>query len=407
MIRIERRFGHLSGNIPLTPSKSITNRILMIRALSGIDFEIVNKATANDSVILEEIFKNPGEVIDAQDAGTVYRFLTAFFSCRPGKHILTGSDRMKFRPIGQLVNALNSIGANIKYAGEENFPPLEINGSVLKGGRVIIDATESSQYISALLLIAPVLSDGLTIEMQGKIASFPYVLMTVELMRQFGITVEMKENIISVKPGHYTNDSFTIENDWSASSFWYVIASLAESAELKLSGLKQNSIQGDSVIAKIMEQFGIKTVYEINNVLISKIKNFKMPKDFEFDFSYCPDLVIPLAILCSGLNVNARFTGVKNLRIKESDRLATLKSELSKAGTKVSIEDDSIHLVPGKYKITEIINSHNDHRIAMAFVAFSSKSRIVIDDPSVVNKSYPEFWNQLNSLGYELSEISV
>ena len=239
MISIEKWNGHLLGNVHLTPSKSITNRVLIIRSLASKYFEINNKATANDSVILEKILKNPTPEIDAEDAGTAFRFLLAFLSQKPGKYILTGSDRMKKRPVGPLVEALNSIGADISYEDEFDFPPLKIIGKVLKGDRVEVDATVSSQFISALLLIAPTLSGGLTIEMKGAIVSQPYITMTIALMRQFGIEVNFEKNLINVSKGHYIGSDLTIENDWSSASFWYIMIALSESAEITLQGFQR------------------------------------------------------------------------------------------------------------------------------------------------------------------------
>jgi 3-phosphoshikimate 1-carboxyvinyltransferase len=402
MITIEKYSGALTGTIALTPSKSITNRVLIIQALSANKFEIKNPATANDSLILRKILTDRPSYVDIEDAGTACRFLTAYLCCQQGGFLLTGSDRMKKRPIGSLVTALKDIGADILYEEKADYLPLRINGKKLHGEKVIVDASASSQFVSALMLIAPTVENGLSIEPLGKVASEPYVHMTAGIMRSFGVEVFLQENIIRIDRQKYLVKDFTVENDWSSASFWYIMAALSSSAEFKLEGLFQNSIQGDSIIVKIMEQFGIRSQFYDGGVICRKTHSTELTH-LKYDFSDCPDLVIPVAVVCAASKVFAEFSGVKNLRLKESDRLAVIKSELEKAGSKVEVGEDSLKIIPGELIEGVTIESHNDHRIAMAFAALSMKVEISIDDENVVRKSYPEFWQQCAQIGLKIN----
>jgi 3-phosphoshikimate 1-carboxyvinyltransferase len=392
MISLDKLNGRLHGKIPLTPSKSITNRALIINALSEKKFEIVNKATANDSVILERILNNLTGSINVHDAGTACRFLTAYLSCIEGTYFL----------IGSLVEALTSLGADVKYAGKEGFIPLKISGKRLLGGRVKVDASASSQFTSALMLIAPALKYGIEIELLGIIASQPYIHLTAGIMRSFGADVQLTEDLIRIIPQQYSGKEFIVESDWSAASFWYIMVAMADDAEIFMEGLTQNSLQGDSVIAKIMEQFEVHTEYSKQGVTLRKNHPASLTH-FKFDFSNCPDLVIPLAVFCAAQNIPGEFCGVMNLRHKESDRLLAIKTELEKTGCKVETGDDTIKIIPGKFSIGKTVNVYNDHRIAMAFAALSMKSNVSIEDESVVKKSYPEFWKHLALAGLQIN----
>jgi 3-phosphoshikimate 1-carboxyvinyltransferase len=404
MITVRREGTHLSGTVALTASKSITNRVLIIRALSDEKFDISNKATANDSKILEEILETLTPEINVEDAGTVFRFLTAYLSIQPGTFILSGNDRMKHRPVGALVDAMRSIGADISYGGEEHYPPVIIAGKELRGGSTSIDASVSSQFVSALLLIAPKLSTGLKLELVGKIASKPYILMTLSLMQYFNVKIKTEGSYISIARQSYMAQPFFVENDWSAASFWYILAAQAESAEILLKGLQRSSVQGDSVISSILEAFGVKSQQAEGGMLITKSSASVPPDVFRYDFTGSPDLVIPLAVLCASLGVPSEFTGVRNLRIKESDRLLALKLELKKTGTMMIIEEDSFTIRPSvDFKTDEIIDCHNDHRMAMAFATLAMRfSNVFINNHLAVNKSYPEFWDQLSRTGFRL-----
>ncbi len=403
MIRIAAGNRKINAVVPLTPSKSITNRALIIRELAGKNFEIINLADAEDSRILSDILAKPRELVDVRDAGTAFRFLTAYLSNREGTFLLTGSDRMKKRPVGKLVHALRSIGAEIEFTERENFPPLRINGRKLSGGAVKIDASESSQFISALLMIAPVLEKGLRIELTGKIYSFPYINTTILLMRYFGIEISFDRNIINILPQQYLPKEITVENDWSAASFWYVIVALSEEASVVLKGLSKNSIQGDSVVDQLMKTFGVESMVSGDDIMIFKNKNACLPEYYESDFSGCPDLVIPMSVLCSALRIKSKFNGVKNLRIKESDRLLALKEELKKTGANILLEEDSFSLTSFDGADSNIVfHSYNDHRIVMSLATLAMiRKEVVIDDHLAVNKSYPGFWQQIRAAGFD------
>ena len=327
------------------------------------------------------------------------------FSIKDGVHTLTGSERMKQRPIGTLVLALQSMGANIQYLGTTGFPPLKITGSKLKGGRIVVDASLSSQFISALLLIAPSMTGGLHLTFTGEIRSRPYIAMTVSLMKYFGASVMWDESGISVEEGTYKSGTIQIENDWSAASFWYLMAALSDRAEIRLQNISFQSIQGDKIVSEIFKNFGVISVQVEDDIVLSKHSEFKLPDYFEFNFSQCPDLVIPVGFVCATLKIKSLFTGVKNLRIKESDRLIALKNELEKSGAIASIHDDkfSISYFQNPLEYLSFL-SYNDHRMVMAEAASSIMfKKVDIDDHLPVKKSYPEFWDQLSSAGFELT----
>jgi 3-phosphoshikimate 1-carboxyvinyltransferase len=396
----------IRSEISLTPSKSITNRVLIIQALSENHFDIQNESNSNDSLVLKNILNDlTNDIIDAKDAGTAFRFLTAFLCIQEGEYYLTGSERMKKRPVGKLVEALQSLGSEIKYLERFNFPPLKITGKKLAGGKIIIDASESSQYVSALLLIAPKFSNGLEIELAGEVFSRPYISMTIFLMKYFGVEVFSENNKIIVPHGKYRARSIRIENDWSSASFWYLAAALSDSAEFCLKNLPINSIQGDSVIKDIMKQFNIDSIVSDDDIVIKRNFLKEIPAFFEYNFSACPDLVIPVAFTCAGLRIPAVFSGVKNLRIKESDRLIAIQAELLKAGCRVELFHDSfsIHPIQASYPIS-MFNSHNDHRMVMAEAMLSMVfNEVSIDDFSPVSKSYPEFRDHLKQAEFSLT----
>ncbi len=407
MIKIKKVGEDVLTNVSLTSSKSITNRALIIQALCNEKIIIENAALAEDSKILNSVLENLLHEINVKDAGTAFRFLTAYLSIQPGTFILTGTERMKERPIGGLVKALIKIGAQIEFIENENFPPLKIIGSNLMGGQLSIDASESSQYISALLLIAPKLSQGLKLELTGKINSVSYIDMTLSLMTQFGIDVKRKDNSIEIPDKNYSSGLLRVENDWSSASFWYEIAALSNKSEIVLKGLNLNSIQGDVAIAEIMSQFGVYSEQFADDIIIRKNINSTKPDFFEFDFSSCPDLVLPVATVCVGLNVPSCFKGVKNLRIKESDRLQAIKNELEKIGGNLIIEDDSLLINSSVLtRNDEIFHSYNDHRMIMSLAPLALKfDEIIIDDHLPVKKSYPGFWDDLKNAGFSYDVI--
>lgn len=405
----------INGSICLTASKSESNRALMIQALCSEKFEIKNLATAEDTVTLNRILNqqqlsdNNQQIIDVGAAGTTMRFLTAYFSTQKGTFILTGSDRMKKRPIGILVDALRGLGAEIEYLENEGFPPLKIVGKALRGGEVVIDGSVSSQFVSALLLIAPALQTGLVIKFKGEVISRPYINMTLKMMEEFRVYGQWHANSISVSKQNYHRKSdvdyvYQVEADWSSASYWYAIAALSEQVDLSIMGLNHPSLQGDAIVADLFTFFGIKTEYISGGIRITK-NRFK-DEHFGFDFSDCPDIAQTIAVVVSALNIPALFNGLNTLRIKETDRIEALKIELNKIGTSVEIlNDTSVKITPQTvdFKTSVTISTYDDHRMAMAFSALALKlDSVSIADPEVVKKSYPNFWTDLKSVGFEL-----
>ena len=404
------------GTVSLTASKSESNRALIIQALSSEKFEIKNLAGAQDTVTLNNILNsqqpttNNQQAIDVGAGGTTMRFLTAYFSTKIGTRILTGSERMKKRPIGILVKALRDLGAQIEYIEEEGFPPLKITGKALRGGEIEVDGSVSSQFISALLLIAPELQNGLVIKFNGEITSRPYINMTLKMMEEFRVYGQWHENFISVSKQNYHKKSevdyaYKIEGDWSAASYWYAMAALSSEADLTIKGLNHPSLQGDSILADVFTFFGIKTEYISDGIRITK--NRIKDEHFGFDFSDCPDLAQTVAVVVSALNIPALFNGLHTLKIKETDRIKALKTELKKLGTEVEIlNDNSIKIIPtASIGTPASISTYEDHRMAMAFSALAMKlENITIENPEVVKKSYPNFWEDLKSLGFVIKE---
>jgi len=412
---IKKEDKKLYGSICLPASKSISNRLLMIKALSGKNFNIFNLSDADDSRLLSEHLteieghsKNQSEEIcelNCDNAGTVMRFLTAYLSTINGKWILSGSEQMKKRPIAILVNALQYLGASIDYLNENGFPPLLINGGQLHGGCIEMDAGISSQFISALLMVAPVLSGGLTIKLLGNIISKPYIYLTISLLKYFGIQIKMQNNVISIKEQDYDTNDFTVESDWSAASYWYQMAVLADDVDLTLIGLMENSLQGDAIVSEMFEKFGIKTEFLSGSVRITKKR--KVTRRISLDFSDFPDIAPTLIVTCAGIGIDGNFSGLQSLRIKETDRLEALKTELAKIGIQFGKYPDSEiwHIAKEQnWKIRKIsINTYNDHRMAMAFAPLALKfGQISIENPAVVSKSYPQFWDDIQSVGFQI-----
>jgi 3-phosphoshikimate 1-carboxyvinyltransferase len=398
---IIRSFPHvLNGTINLPSSKSISNRVLIIRYLSGWKGLIHNLSDATDTMLLNEILSSGRKDINTDNAGTVMRFLTAVLAIIEGKYLLSGSERMNERPIGPLVDALLLIGAEIEYTKKYGYPPIIITGKKLTGGKINIKANVSSQFISALLMIAPFLENGLRINLTTKPVSTDYIRMTIDLMKYFGVEVAIEADTFSVKPQHYIPKEITIESDWSSAAYIYALASIKPGSQFKLNGLTQNSIQGDQIISVIMEQFGVQTSYDSSGVSI-KSRDIQ-PKYFEFDFTNFPDLVPVMTVLCSVKKIPFHFTGVGHLRYKESDRLAALQKELDKTGAIISIGENEIKSVEYKQipDQTVVLNSYNDHRLAMSFALCScADNNVQISGIEVVDKSYPGFWKDLMRVG--------
>lgn len=415
--RISHPTKKIEGEITLTASKSESNRALLIRALCQEKFEIDNLALAQDTTTLDTLLKlsatQHGFALthDVGAAGTTMRFLSAFFATKMGTHILTGSERMKKRPIGILVNALRDLGASIEYMEEEGFPPLKIHGSVLKGGKIEMDGNVSSQFVSALLLIAPELQNGLVIKFKGHLTSRPYINMTLKMMEEFGVYGQWHDNSISVSHQNYhikrdVGYMYKVEGDWSSASYWYAIAALSETTNLTIKGLKNTSLQGDAIVAAIFTFFGVKTEYISDGIRITKQK--VNDEHFGFDFSDCPDLAQTVAVVVAALKIPSLFNGLHTLRIKETDRVQALKIELKKIGVQVEILNDNSIKINNESLVNNplSIETYEDHRMAMAFACLSLKhDSVLIESPEVVKKSYPNFWKDLKHLGFSVEEI--
>lgn len=402
---------NIQARLSLTGSKSISNRALLIRALCHTPFEINRLAAANDTELMEALLASDAEVLDAGPAGTTYRFLTAYLALQPGTQILTGTERMKQRPIGVLVNALRSLGAQIEYVEKEGYPPLRIGEAAALGevNQLSISAGTSSQYISALLMIAPVLPRGLELTLEGNIVSRSYIEMTLDQMAYFGVKAEWEGNTIKVAPQAYQPRAFTVEADWSAASYHYAMAAFADDLDLQLDGLFPNSTQGDAALVPIMEHFGIQSTFNETGVRLTK-SGKELPPAFEWDFILCPDIAQTLAVVCAGLGVQGLFTGLETLSIKETDRIAALKDELAKVHAYFSKlpprftpnSQKEYFMVDGKADLsaTPSFATYEDHRMAMAFAPLAMFGPVQIEEPMVVEKSYPHFYEDLELLGF-------
>ena len=397
----------IQKSIAITGSKSETNRSLLLQALFP-NIKIENLSNSDDGEVMQKgLVKSTGEV-DIHHAGTAMRFLTAYFASKEGKQVvLTGSQRMQERPIKVLVEALQSLGADIQYEKEAGYPPLRITGKKLEKNQVSLPANISSQYISALLLIAPSLENGLELELIGKITSVPYIKMTLALLEQIGVQTEFKGNKINVAPKQTVTDStLVVESDWSSASYFYSIAAMCEvGTEIQLSSYKQSSLQGDSVLAKIYTDFGVETSFSNNTILLKKTTEVKS-EHLEYDLSNAPDIAQTIAVTCLGLGIGCHLTGLHTLPIKETDRLAALQTELGKFGATVEIDAESLTLQSqSSLKIEVAVDTYNDHRMAMAFGPLALKASFVVNDAEVVSKSYPDFWKDLKTLGFGIEEL--
>jgi 3-phosphoshikimate 1-carboxyvinyltransferase len=405
-IQINKNNRTVQGRIDLAGSKSISNRVLIIQALCEEDFPIYRIANAKDTDTLQQLLASENEVLDAGPAGTTFRFMTAFLSLQQGTQTLTGSERMKQRPIGVLVEALRKLGANIEYLEKEGYPPLKIgtpNDTLESGGmNLSIPASVSSQYISALLLIAPTLKNGLELTLTGKIVSRPYIQMTLNLMAYFGVKHEWNGQTIIVKPQSYQARPFTVEGDWSAASYYYAVAAFAnDDLHLQLDGLFADSVQGDAVVAKLSEHFGVQSTFNDAGVLLMKVKNHTIG-DFEYNFLECPDIAQTLAVMCGGLGVKGHFLGLETLKIKETDRVNALYQELKKINVLFEEQEDGSCTVSGTviFRNTPQFPTYEDHRMAMAFAPLAMFHEVNIEEPEVVGKSYPDFWEDFEKLGF-------
>jgi 3-phosphoshikimate 1-carboxyvinyltransferase len=407
-VTLQRLSGKLNGEIGITGSKSISNRLLIIEALTDKKKSIRNLSGSEDTKRLRtslHMVKTCATsripmVVDAGNAGTVMRFLTALLAVTEGKWLLTGSDRMKKRPVGELVKALKKLGADINYAGTFGFPPLRIKGAELRSKVLELDVAESSQFVSALMMVAPELGDGLKINFKNRPVSFPYIKMTAQMMQEFGVEVLLTDKMVEVKPGDYASITYSIEPDWSSASYWYEMAALSGSVDLLLTGFTKDSLQGDHILPVIFENFGIKTVFEKKGVRLSK--SGINTKYFQFNFESYPDLVPAVLATCAAKGIAARIEGINHLKFKESDRLEVLKTELAKVGAEILVSGNIAELVPPvKMPEEEIVfDTYDDHRIAMSLAPLALKfGKVTINKPGVVQKSYTLFWKDIQQSG--------
>ena len=404
----------LNQTIKLPASKSISNRALIIHALSGGVILPNNLSDCDDTTVIIDALQNNPHEINIKAAGTAMRFMTAFLSVKDGEeHVLTGTERMKHRPIGVLVDALRHLGADIKYAGEEGFPPLRIKGRKLEGGLLEVPGNISSQYISALLMIGPTLKNGLTLRLTGDVISRPYIDLTLWTMREFGADADWSDfETISVAPKPYKERNYYIENDWSAASYWYEMMALSthEDDEIRLEGLMDGSKQGDSSVRYIFSLLGVKSTFEsrkegVPTTVTLRHTNRCVPR-LEYDFVNSPDLAQTFLVCCALKNVHFHFTGLSTLKIKETDRIEAMKKEMRKLGYVIHDKNNSELIWDGERCMPEIeggIDTYEDHRMALSFAPASlCIDGLSINNPQVVTKSYPHFWEDIKFAGFEV-----
>ena len=393
--------------LSLTGSKSITNRLLILRNIYP-SLTIKNKSKSEDSVVLENALKSSSNVKDINHAGTAMRFLTAFYSIQEDKEIIIrGSKRMHERPIYPLIDCLKLIGADISYLEKDGFPPIKIKGKKLNFKKVEISSNISSQFISAILLVAPKLVGGLVIELKGELISKPYVKMTLSLLNNLGIKTSFEGKLIKVSTlEKIQKKCINVESDWSSASYWYSIVAFSKRAEVRLNNFYKKSIQGDSVLVKYYKELGVDTKFVENKIILTKIKDFTPPKHLTLNLVDSPDLAQTIAVTCFGLKIHCFLDGLQTLNIKETKRLNALKNELTKLGAKVQVTESSLKIFEAqKLKKNIIINTYHDHRMAMSFAPLSLKIPISIENPNVVVKSYPGFWDDLKKAGFIIKPI--
>ena len=397
---------NLQAQIAVTGSKSETNRLLLLQALFS-NITLANTSNSDDSEVMQKALKGNEEVVDIHHAGTAMRFLTAYFAVNEGREVvLTGSPRMKERPIKILVDTLRQLGAKIEYVENEGFPPIKIFGQKLVQNKVSLPASVSSQYISALLLVAPKLENGLELKLEGSITSIPYIKMTLALLNDLNIQTSFEGNVIKVYPKQEVESKvMTVESDWSSASYFFSLAALSNRASISLSSYKETSLQGDSALVEIYSKMGVETRFEENKITLVKQPNFNF-ETVNFDLNNTPDIAQTIVVTCFGLGIGCHLTGLHTLKIKETDRLEALRIELTKLGANISVTNDSLTLVASKEINSNVkIATYNDHRMAMAFAPLAIKVPINIENAEVVSKSYPDFWKDLDSLGFLLESV--
>jgi 3-phosphoshikimate 1-carboxyvinyltransferase len=401
----------LHSKISITGSKSESNRLLLLQAIFP-ELKIANLSNSDDTKLMQAALKEEGEIIDIHHAGTAMRFLTSFLAIDKGRQVtLTGSQRMQERPVKILVDALRSLGASIEYLKEEGYPPLQINGQKLQKNEVAMKANVSSQYLSSILLIGAALEKGIILTLEGEITSLPYLKMTIALLKEIGVRCDFFGNQIRIYPvKSITKTEMVVESDWSSASYFYSLAALAEEATIKLSSYKKQSLQGDSVLAEIYRFFGVRTIFEGHSITLVKEKKelHNEKKDLVLDLTKAPDIAQTIAVSCFGAGKGCQLSGLHTLKIKETDRLEALKSELTKLGAAIEVNDKELILQPSKKINANIaIDTYNDHRMAMAFAPLALKTNIIINDAKVVSKSYPDFWEDMKQIGFQIITLEA
>ncbi|MCK8143289.1 3-phosphoshikimate 1-carboxyvinyltransferase [Flavobacterium sp. I-SCBP12n] len=406
---LQTTHSNLKAQIPVTGSKSETNRLLLLQALFP-NITLANTSNSDDSEVMQKALNADLSSRETRDlnihhAGTAMRFLTAYFATQEGREVvLTGSQRMTERPIKVLVDALKQLGAQITYEKQEGFPPIRIKGQKITSNKVSIPANVSSQYISALLLIAPKLDNGIELTLVGEITSVPYIKMTLALLNDLDIQTSFEGNIIKVFPKQEVETKeMVVESDWSSASYFFSLVALSETASITLTSYKENSLQGDSALVEIYKKMGVISNFENNTLSLSKVPNFK-PEILNLDLNNTPDIAQTIVVTCLGLGIGCHLTGLHTLKIKETDRLEALRVELTKLGATISVTNDSLTLQPS-YTINHNVKiaTYNDHRMAMSFAPLALKVPIIIENADVVSKSYPDFWEDMKSLGFFIS----
>lgn len=392
----------LEGTVKHLPaSKSISNRVLIINALAGGTSKLHNLSDANDTRLMLKLIDSADSVIDIEDAGTTMRFLTAYFALTGKIKTLTGTARMQERPIGILVDALRSLGASINYLKKDGYPPLITSGfSGQKAREISIRGDVSSQFISALMMVAPALPEGLDIKLTGKIGSRPYIEMTAQLMKTFGAKCYFSDDTIKVEPKPYSPTEISVESDWSAASYWFAFAALSDKSKIELPFLFEDSLQGDHAIQEIMISLGVSA--KMNKGMLQLTKS-QSKDEVTWDFTHCPDLAQTVAVVCAAKGITGYFTGLESLRIKETDRIAALQTELKKIGADLHEDNNQWTLIPStSLPSSATFETYHDHRMAMAFAPLATKINVTIESPGVVKKSYPAFWEDMKEMGFAL-----
>jgi 3-phosphoshikimate 1-carboxyvinyltransferase len=405
---VQTTHSNLKALIAVTGSKSETNRLLLLQALFP-NITLANTSNSDDSEVMQKALKGNDEVVDIHHAGTAMRFLTAFFAVNEGREVvLTGSQRMTERPIKVLVEALEQLGAIISYEKEVGYPPIRIKGQKITDSKVTIPANVSSQYISALLLIASKLEKGLELILDGEITSVPYIKMTLALLNDLDIKTSFDGNVIKVYPkAEVQTKEITVESDWSSASYFFSLVALSEVASVSLSSYKETSLQGDSALVEIYKQMGVEAYFDGNKMTLDKVPDFKF-RNVNFELNNTPDIAQTIVVTCLGLGIGCHLTGLHTLKIKETDRLEALRIELTKLGATVSVTNDSLTLAASNKINPNIkIATYNDHRMAMAFAPLALKVPIIIENAEVVSKSYPDFWEDLKFLDFSITELKA